>query len=104
MIVYEVSVGKRPFRSKTNEGLTDAILHEELSFPPPSEKQLNPKIKDLTEKFIVRDINKRLGCAGTGGFANLMKHAAFSEYNWQEIQDKKVVPTFIPDVICFNVV
>ncbi|KAI8908916.1 kinase-like domain-containing protein [Gorgonomyces haynaldii] len=97
VIIYEVSVGKRPFRSKTNEGLTNAILHEELVYPPETDKTVSPVLRDLTEKFLVRDITKRLGCQATGGYENLKKHAFFASLDWKVVEDKKAQPAFVPD-------
>jgi hypothetical protein len=53
---------------------------------------------DLIKQLLERDIKKRLGVKKTGGYENLKKHAIFAKFDWEMLENKKVTPSFIPDV------
>jgi serine/threonine kinase 32 len=87
---------QRPFRSKTNDGLTYSILNDQLDFE--DGKEVKSELKDLMVQFIERDITKRLGCVNAGGFDRLKQHSFFAEMDWDLVASKKFTPPFIPDV------
>ncbi|KAI8924535.1 kinase-like domain-containing protein [Entophlyctis helioformis] len=96
VILYEVAVGKRPFRAKTNEGLTHAIMHEDVIFGPGSEN-LNPDLMDMIQQFITRDVRQRLGTKESGGVGRLREHPFFTDVDWNLIENKTSPPPFVPD-------
>jgi serine/threonine protein kinase len=53
--------------------------------------------KDLITKLVEIDPKKRLG-AGSKGFENLKKHKYFENINWNDLQNKKTQPPFIPEI------
>lgn len=95
VIVYEMATSKRPFRAKTNEGLTNAILHDEIPFD--QLHKVDEAWVDLIKQFLERDVKKRIGVKETGGFETIKNHAAFKGLQWDLVAEKKVTPPFIPD-------
>lgn len=103
VIIYEMASAKvlilliqRPFRAKTNEGLTNAILNDEIPLDPLS--KISPDLKTLILDFLVRDVSKRLGSKDTGGIENIKAHMFFTSLDWKAVSEKKFPPAFIPDV------
>ena len=76
--------------------MTNAILHEEI--PVEALGKLSDNLQDLIKKFLVRDVKKRLGVKEMGGFNAIKTHPLFAQVDWKAVQDKKVVPPFVPDV------
>lgn len=97
VVAYELVYGKRPFRSKTNDGLTHAIIHDEVVLPTKEEKAVSDPLRDLLLAFMTRDISKRIGTVGAGGFDALKEHPFLKSLDWPLVLDKKYPPTFVPD-------
>ena len=51
--------------------------------------------KDLITKLLNLDPKKRLG-SGTNGFKNLKSHKYFESINWDDLENKRIKPPFIP--------
>jgi serine/threonine kinase 32 len=98
VVAFELLFGKRPFRGKTNSALTNAITRDEPRFPDTLPQIISPEALNFLEKILQRDINKRLGCKGSGGMARLKAHDWFRQVNWDLIQELGVKPPFEPDV------
>ncbi|KAI8819651.1 kinase-like domain-containing protein [Fimicolochytrium jonesii] len=88
---------QRPFRAKTNEALTQAIISDELEFASNAADFVSPAGLDAIKQMIQRDITKRLGCKGTGGFEGFKAHPWFKDYDWAVIEKKEGTPPFVPD-------
>ncbi|ORY00492.1 AGC/YANK protein kinase, partial [Basidiobolus meristosporus CBS 931.73] len=96
VVAYELLVGQRPFRAKTNDALTMAIMSEELTFPTSFQRTLSCDAMDVIRGLCERDINKRLGC-GDDGFERLKAHPWFEKIEWEKLMTKDVKPPFEPD-------
>ncbi|KAL1916200.1 uncharacterized protein VTP21DRAFT_5817 [Calcarisporiella thermophila] len=96
IVLYELLLGKRPYRAKSNDKLTQAILHEPLQFPQIVSDLLSPACLDALKQFCHRDISKRLGC-GPDGMKRLQDHPWFSGIDWEALENKNVTPPFEPD-------
>ena len=46
---------------------------------------------------MISDPNKRLG-AGKNGFNNLKNHKYFEDIDWDDLENKKIKPPFVPNV------
>jgi hypothetical protein len=53
---------------------------------------------DLIKKLLERDVKKRLGGKEMGGFESIKTHPIFKNLNWSDVEAKKAIPPFIPDV------
>ncbi|KAJ3105581.1 hypothetical protein HDU97_007923 [Phlyctochytrium planicorne] len=98
VMAYELTYGKRPFRSKTNDGLTHAILHDGLHFPTGDlSNPISQDCKDCLKGFITRTVSERLGSKESGGEARIMNHPWFAGIDWVKLENKEVTPPFVPD-------
>ncbi|RUS13235.1 hypothetical protein BC937DRAFT_95636, partial [Endogone sp. FLAS-F59071] len=87
---------QRPFRGKTNDALTQAILHEPLVFPDNVGEIVTQECIDVLKAFINRDISKRLGC-GSNGLNDIKRHPWFASIDWDRLDTKEANPPFEPD-------
>ncbi|KAI7857602.1 kinase-like protein [Circinella umbellata] len=94
VVCYELLVGKRPFRAKSNEALQHAIMHDPIEFP--DDTNLSSEAIDFVQGLLTRDISQRLGF-GPNGFRRLQQHSWFKEYDWKQLEAKQGTPPFIPD-------
>ena len=108
---YELIFGRRPFRGRTNGDLTSSITKDSLRFPEDAETKCSKRGMQVLTGFLERDITKRLGCKPDGeGLQDIQSHPWFSSFDWDKLEDKQLLPTFIPDVrpflsfctYCFN--
>lgn len=91
-----IVITQRPFRAKTNEGLTNAIMHEEVPLDALSKNTAD--MVDMIKLFLERDVKKRLGVKEMGGFDALKAHAVFKALDWEVVALKNWPPPFVPDV------
>jgi len=96
VLAYEMIFGKRPFRGKTNEALTDSILKDPLEFPANASELCSSDGIDCIKQLCERDISKRLGC-GPRGFEGLKSHPWFASLKWDELEKKTAIAPFEPD-------
>ncbi|KAI8848157.1 kinase-like domain-containing protein [Chytridium lagenaria] len=84
IVAYELLYGRRPFRSKTNEGLTVSIMSDDLHFPnePPG---ISTEARQCLRAFITRDTAERLGSKETGGDTKVREHAWFKSIDWGKL-------------------
>jgi len=95
VMMYELLYGKRPFRAKTNQELTHAIIHEQVQYPAHS--SISPECINVMKAFIERNVQKRLGALEAGGFEKIKTHPYFSDVDWVKLENKELTPPFIPD-------
>ena len=89
-LMYEMLNGKPLFnfssgKINTNEFKKDIILPNNFS----------DEAKDLITKLLNLDPKQRLG-AGPNGFKNLKNHKYFEGIDWDDLENKKIKPPFIP--------
>ncbi|KAI8145183.1 kinase-like domain-containing protein [Fennellomyces sp. T-0311] len=94
VVCYELLVGKRPFRAKSNEALQQAIMHDPIEFP--EDASLSSDAKDFVLGLMTRDISQRLGYSSTG-FRRLQSHPWLNGFDWEKLEAKAVTPPFTPD-------
>ena len=98
VVMYEMVFQCRPFRSKTTEGLQSAILTEEIYFSSSMSTICSAECIDCIKGFLTRDITKRLGVKEMGGYETIKKHPFFKSINWDDLEQKKIKPPFVPEV------
>ncbi|MBW0522845.1 hypothetical protein O181_062560 [Austropuccinia psidii MF-1] len=97
VVAFELMLGKRPFRGKTNSALTTAIIREEPRLPDHPLQSLTPEALNFLEKILTKDINKRLGCRNSGGMTAFKQHDWFKGVDWDAMLVHGVKPPFEPD-------
>jgi serum/glucocorticoid-regulated kinase 2 len=70
------------------------ILAEPLTFPGP--EIVPPAARDLLQKLLDRDPNRRLG---TNGASEIKAHPFFHSIDWRKLLDRKYEPSFKPNVV-----
>ncbi|KAF8979898.1 hypothetical protein BGZ46_004876 [Entomortierella lignicola] len=96
VVMFELLFGKRPFRGKSNEMLTNSILRDPLPLPNNVMDIVSEPCLDVLSKLCERDINKRLGCTSEGIDA-FKKHPWFEGIDWDKLVTKEATPPFEPD-------
>ncbi|KAJ3212715.1 hypothetical protein HK099_007672 [Clydaea vesicula] len=97
VMMYELIFGNRPFRAKTNEALTNAILGDDVYIPSQATSICSQECIDCINAYLTRDITKRLGVKEMGGYEGIKAHPFFKKINWVELEAKKATPPFVPD-------
>ena len=88
VIAYELSFGKIPFDDDDRRKTMELIVGEEPAFPNDADSVLVDLIKCLLEK----DPTKRMN------FESLQKHQFFNNFSFREVEEKKIIPSFIPRI------
>ena len=91
-LMYEMLNGKPLFNFNT--GRIDINEYKKKIVLP---NNFSEEAKDLIRKLLALDPNKRLG-AGKNGFNNLKNHKYFEDIDWDDLENKKIKPPFVPNV------
>ncbi|KAI5970353.1 RIM15 [Candida margitis] len=96
-ILFEFLYGYPPFHADTPEKVFDNILRGEIDWPnlPPEEdsKLCSPEAKDLIERLLELNPEKRLGSQGAD---EIMMHPFFNEINWDAVFEEPA--PFVPNL------
>ena len=96
-IIYRMHVGNVPFEDRSETGTFEKILNRDLTFPP--EANLSDDTKDLIDKLLQINPQRRLG-AGRPGSQNdihaLKSHAYFSSIDFAQLANLDSPLTEIP--------
>lgn len=84
VLLFEMLTGLPPFYSQDRQEMYQAILNDEIYFPP----NLSEHAVDLLHKLLQKDPCQRIGYKF--GAAEIRSHPFFKEINWQDLYDKKV--------------
>ncbi|KAF9578391.1 hypothetical protein BGW38_005833, partial [Lunasporangiospora selenospora] len=84
VVMFELLFGKRPFRGKTNDLLTNSILRDPLPFPDNVRDTVSAPCLDVLSKLCDRDVTKRLGCTSEGIDA-VKSHPWFTGIEWDKL-------------------
>ena len=95
VLLYEMLTGLPPFYDENTNEMYRKILGDPLHFPGP--EIVPPAAKDLLEKLLDRDPQRRLG---SNGAAEIKAHPYFTAIDWRKLLQRKYEPTFKPTVVC----
>ena len=91
-LMYEMLSGNPPFKiDGTN------IYSIKFDEPPKMDNCFSNEAKDLINKLLNIDPSKRLGF-GKDGVEELKKHHYFNDINWEDLQNLKATPPFVPEI------
>ncbi len=104
ILIYELLTGNVPFISHDKTRIFELIEMTEIKFPKEilnenNEKELfypSKEIKDLIEKLLIKDPNKRLG--KKNGIEEIKTHSFYRDLNFDLVKKKKLKPLFKPNV------
>ncbi|KAJ2724457.1 3-phosphoinositide dependent protein kinase-1 [Coemansia sp. Benny D115] len=80
-IAYQLLTGRPPFKGLNEYQTFQKILKLDYSFPA----NMAPMARDLVERILVLDPERRLGAVQRGGFGELKRHAFFDGFDWQSL-------------------
>ena len=84
-----MTTGMPPFSGKDRNDLFENIKNKDVSYLP----SMSPNLKNLLEGLFVKNPNLRLG---SNGALRIKYHPWFSNVNWDDIYEKKIIAPFIP--------
>ena len=95
VLLYEMLTGLPPFYDENTNEMYRKILSDPLHFPGP---EIVPQAaKDLLEKLLDRDPQRRLGANGA---SEIKAHPFFTQIDWRKLLQRKYEPSFKPTVVC----
>ncbi|CAI5730668.1 unnamed protein product [Hyaloperonospora brassicae] len=99
-LIYEMVTGYPPFRHKNRKKLHQKILNEKLSLP----KWLGSETHSILKQLLERNVDKRLGSGKSTmfqvkGVQAIKKHVFFKDIDWGLLEQKKVQPPILPNVV-----
>ncbi|KAJ2539295.1 3-phosphoinositide dependent protein kinase-1, partial [Coemansia sp. RSA 1933] len=87
-VAYQLLTGRPPFKAVNEYQTFQKVLKLDYALPP----ALPPQARDLIERILVLDPEKRLGATQRGGFRELKEHAFFSGFDWQALHTRTPPP------------
>lgn len=93
VLLYQMLLGKSPFRGEDEDEVFNAILTDEPLFPI----QMASEAVGLLESLLNKDPVTRLG-SGPRDSKDIKEHAYFRNINFDDIENLKVPPPYIPEV------
>ncbi|KAJ9117398.1 hypothetical protein QFC24_006494 [Naganishia onofrii] len=95
---FELIIGKRPFRGRTNTNLTESIMMEQLHWPDDVAGKISQDGQRAIRAWLERDMHYRLGYKlGGGGIEDIKAHPWFRGIDWDAVYRKEAQPPFEPD-------
>lgn len=93
VLVYQMLLGKSPFRGDDEDEVFNAILTDEPLFPI----QMASEAVGLLESLLEKNPQERLG-SGARDAEEIMEHPYFGNINFDDILNLRVPPPYIPEV------
>ncbi|KAJ2620112.1 3-phosphoinositide dependent protein kinase-1 [Coemansia sp. RSA 1358] len=94
-IAYQLLTGRPPFKGSNEYQTFQKVLKLDFSFPP----NMPPQARDLIERILVLDPEKRLGATQRGGFEELKAHPFFEGFEWQGVEMRTPPPMAGPEAV-----
>lgn len=79
-----MAIGDKLFKAKNNKEVFKLILDLDFKLP----QHIDPDVKDLIEKLVVKNPIERLGFKN---FNKLKQHKFFNGMNWNALQEKQLI-------------
>jgi len=99
ILIYEMATGRPPFMHKSHHKLGVLIRTQRIIFPDPVRHKIamSEELKDLIEKLLDRNPQKRLG-SGNDDANELVSHPFFEGFDWEALIKKEIPADFIPEI------
>jgi serine/threonine protein kinase len=91
IFLYELLVGRTPFKGSSNRATLFNVIGQPLAFPDSC--TISSPARDLIERLLVKDPQQRLACRR--GAAELKHHPFFEGINWALV--RSMTPPKIPE-------
>lgn len=93
VLIYQMLLGKSPFRGDDDDEVFDAILSDEPLYPI----HMPRDSVSILQKLLTRDPEQRLG-SGPKDAEEVMAHPYFKNINFDDIYHCRVSPPFVPKI------
>lgn len=93
VLIYQMLLGKSPFRGEDDDEVFDAILSDEPLYPI----NMPRNSVSILQALLTRDPEKRLG-SGPKDAEDVMAHPYFDNINFDDIYHCRVAPPFVPSI------
>ncbi|CAD8210434.1 unnamed protein product [Paramecium pentaurelia] len=97
-LLYEFIYGSPPFYSRNIEQIYNSILNDKISFPPLV--KINPDLKDLISKLLIKDPSIRLG--SKNGIKEILQHKWFKGFDIEALAKRKLNISYRPKPLSYN--
>ncbi|CAB4064598.1 AKT [Lepeophtheirus salmonis] len=94
VVMYEMISGRLPFYNTDQQTMFELIIMEEVRFPG----RISSNARDLLSGLLIKDPFQRLG-GGPEDAKEIMNHVFFASINWTDLEQKKIIPPFKPQVM-----
>ncbi len=94
VLIFELLLGRSPFKGDNEDEIFEAILEEEVVFPA----SLTSDSISIISKLLVKDPLKRLG-SGKGDALDIKKQPYFDGIDWSALLRLEIPPPFLPSVV-----
>uniref|UniRef100_A0A5F9DES2 Ribosomal protein S6 kinase n=1 Tax=Oryctolagus cuniculus TaxID=9986 RepID=A0A5F9DES2_RABIT len=95
VLMYELLTGASPFTVDGEKNSQAEISRRILKSEPPYPQEMSALAKDLLQRLLMKDPEKRLGC-GPRDADEIKEHLFFQKINWDDLAAKKVPAPFKP--------
>lgn len=95
-LIYEMLYGNPPYYNTQTDEIYKMILTEPVKFP--AEVAFGP-VQDLLVKLLNKDRDSRLG---HNGIDEIFAHSYFTNVNWDDIENLRIDPPFLPQLYQFQ--
>ncbi|KAJ1781394.1 serine/threonine protein kinase, partial [Coemansia sp. RSA 2399] len=83
-VAFQLLTGRPPFKAVNEYQTFQKVLKLDYTVPP----GLPPQARDLVERILVLEPEKRLGATQRGGFRELKEHAFFNGFEWNGLASR----------------
>lgn len=87
VLLYQMMLGKSPFKGEDEDEVFNSILTDEPRYPI----QMDRESVDILQQLLTKDPYKRLG-ASEEDAEEIKRHPYFDGINWEDIMQCKVPP------------
>ena len=96
ILTYELLVGIPPFYDRNQHKMFNKIKFDKFMIPNSSTVILSPEAISFINQLLIKDRYKRLGAKGDA--SQVLSHPFLKDVVLKEINDKAVVPEYLPDL------
>ncbi|KAH9285207.1 Serine/threonine-protein kinase N2 [Echinococcus granulosus] len=94
VLIYEMIVGKCPFRGPQEDDIYNSIVRHEPKIP----LHVGPRAASIISQFMTKDPSRRLGVSAAG-ISDIKRHPFFSGLDFDALLANRVKPPFIPRLV-----
>ncbi|KAG2206426.1 hypothetical protein INT46_002904 [Mucor plumbeus] len=87
-VIYQMLSGKSPFKAATDYLIFQKIKNLEYTMP----NDFPPSAKDIVQRLLTSEPEKRFGSAATGGIDAIKEHPFFEDIDWDNIFTSNAPP------------